>query len=87
MGIKTDSKILPKLGNKTIVNIDSKIWTGSQNWGSGDQGHIPRWFQFHENKTCQFVNGTFKNMVSIKFNILIIKDWWFNFTMYGHMIQ
>ena len=29
IGAKTDSKILLKLGNKTGVNIDSEIWTGS----------------------------------------------------------
>ena len=34
MGIKTDSKILFKLGNKTGVNIDSEIWTRSQIWES-----------------------------------------------------
>ena len=34
MGIKTDSKMLFKLGNITGVNIDSGIWTGSQFWGS-----------------------------------------------------
>ena len=30
MGTKTDSKMLLKLDNKTRVNIDSGIWTGSQ---------------------------------------------------------
>ena len=30
MRIKTDSKMLLKLGSKTGVNIDSGIWTGSQ---------------------------------------------------------
>ena len=34
MGTKTDSKMLLKLGNKTGVNIDSGIWTGSQIWES-----------------------------------------------------
>ena len=34
MGIKTDSKILLKLGSKIGVNIDSGIWTGSQFWES-----------------------------------------------------
>ena len=34
MGIKTDSKILLKLGNKIGVNIDSGIWSGSQIWRS-----------------------------------------------------
>ena len=34
VGIKTDSKILLKSGNKTGVNIDSEIWTGSQIWES-----------------------------------------------------
>ena len=30
VGIKTDSKMLLKLGNITRVNIDSGIWIGSQ---------------------------------------------------------
>ena len=30
MGIKIDSKMLLKLGNKTGVNIDSRIWAESQ---------------------------------------------------------
>ena len=37
-GIKTDSKILLKFGNKTGVNIDSESWTGSQIWES--RSHI-----------------------------------------------
>ena len=35
MGIKIDSKMLLKSGSKIGVNIDSKIWTGSQIWKSG----------------------------------------------------
>ena len=34
VGIKTDSKILVKSGNKTGVSIYSRIWTGSQIWES-----------------------------------------------------
>ena len=34
-------------------------------------------------RTCQFVNGTFKSMKLIKFNMMIIKDWRFNFWWIG----
>ena len=34
IGIKTDSKMLLKLGNVTGVNSDAGIWIGSQIWGS-----------------------------------------------------
>ena len=54
MGIKTDSKMLLKLSNKRGVNIDSEIWTGSQNWGSGSH---PVWVQFYWNENlpnCQW---------------------------------
>ena len=37
LGTKTDSKMLLILGNKTGVNIDIGIWTGSQIWGSKSQ--------------------------------------------------
>ena len=53
VGIETGSKILLKLGNKTGVNIDSEIWTGSQIW---ELGHISHWVQFHKNENlpiCQ----------------------------------
>ena len=33
-GIKTDSKILLKSGNKTGVSIDSESWTESQIWAN-----------------------------------------------------
>ena len=76
-GIKTDTKMLLKSGSKTRVNIDSEIWTKS----------LRIWvaflieFNFIKIRTCQFVNGTFKSMLLVKFNMMIIKDWWFNFMM------
>jgi len=46
MGTKIVSKMLLNLGNKTGVDIDSGIWTGSQIWG---QSHILVWVQYHKN--------------------------------------
>ena len=38
-------------------------------------------------RTCQLFNGTFKSMVLVKFNMMTIKDWWFNFMMDWYRLQ
>ena len=45
MGIKTDSKVLLKLGNNTGVNNDSGFELDHK---FEDQSHIPHWVQFHK---------------------------------------
>ena len=57
MGIKTDSKMSFKLGNKIGVNIDLEIWTGSQIW---DRSHIPHWVQFHKNENLPIYQWNFQ---------------------------
>jgi len=57
VGIKTDSKILLKLGNKTWVNTDSGIWTGSQIWESRSHFY---WVQFHKNENLSFCQWDFQ---------------------------
>ena len=51
------------------------------------QSHIPHWVQFHKNENYQFIKWTFKSMKLIKFNMIIMNNWWFNFTMDWHRIQ
>ena len=47
MTIKTDSKMLVKLGNKTWVNLIQKL---ELDHIIEDRDHIPDWVQFHENE-------------------------------------
>ena len=55
MRIKTDSRMLLKLGNKRRVNIDSELDYKFENLG-----HILGWVQFHKNGNLQICQWYFQ---------------------------